>query len=247
MSARLGRFAAVLGLGALVASTGPLACLPKPDRADGYGTRAPRVTPTVDKVPVTGYRARIKFADRSVLVGELLAAEPDGQIVIRTKAEGDQSRPFADIVRAQVQVDRRAAARLGGLGAAAGVLAPLSFTGGLLVVYTIPVVMVAGSVSLGVAWAESRVILKAGDLRYLFQYARWPQGMPQQGAVDPQQGETPVGRPLTGTEAPAMKGSAAEPGVVEPGVVEPVIVEPAAETVDAADPDVASPDEPGVL
>ena len=156
-------------------------CMHAADRAEGYGTRAPRKTPSVEKVPVRGYRVRLRFDDGSVVVGELLAAEPGGEVVVRTRKQGDQSRATVDLRRASVRTDPMRAAWLASLGGATASLAGVTLLTGYYVVVFAPIVLVGGAVALGVVAAESRVILRDADLGLLYQYARWPQGLPGPG------------------------------------------------------------------
>ncbi len=164
------------------------ACVHAPDRAEGYGTPAPLSEPTVSDVPVHGYKTWVRFEGGERLVGELLAAEPEGEVVIRTKKDGDQARPFAQVERATVQVDRKAGAWMGGVGGLTGVLIPLSAASGWFIVYLAPIAGAAGIVALGIIWAESRVVLRKDKLQYLYQYARWPQGKPEPSVE--------IGRPI---------------------------------------------------
>src|SRR5690349_14263581 len=106
-----------------------IACLPSPDRAKGYGTRPPRTT-SIDDVMVDGYHVRIKFEEGKPVRGELLTAEAGGEVVIATK-KGHVHRPFEDIRRASVVVDRKAHRWLIGLGTSTAVLLPLSALAGL--------------------------------------------------------------------------------------------------------------------
>ncbi len=157
------------------------ACTHAPDRAEGYGTRAPREQPSVADVPVHGYRARLRFEDGERLVGELLVAEPepDGVVIVRTRKHGDQTRPSATIERAQIRTDPKIAAWMGGIGGATAVLIPLTLATGWYFVVLMPIVAVGGAVALTVAWVEGRVILTDDELALLYQYARWPQGRPE--------------------------------------------------------------------
>ncbi|MFV8755833.1 hypothetical protein ACNOYE_35220 [Nannocystaceae bacterium ST9] len=184
---------------ALVATS---ACMHAPDRAKGYGTPPPILKQEVDDVPVNGFKVWVKLDDGERLVGELLVADSEGEVMVRTK-KGDRSRPFADIRRATVLTDPNVFGWFGGIGGMTGGLIPLSFLTGYYVIVAAPIVAGAGIVAAGIAWAESRVVLTGDELDYLHQYARWPQGQP---VVI----EVPV--------EPAV--------VVEPVVVEPVVVEP---------------------
>jgi hypothetical protein len=157
------------------------ACMHAPDRAEGYGTRAPRRTPSVDEVPVHGYQARLRFLDGGRLRGELLIAEPgpEGIVVVRTRKHGDQTRASADLRRAAIRTDPKRDAWLGGVGGMTAVMLPLTIlTGGYILVFA-PIVAAGGAVALGIIAAESRVVLRDDELMYLYQYARWPQGRPR--------------------------------------------------------------------
>jgi hypothetical protein len=156
---------------------GNSACMHAPDRAQGYGTAAPSESLEVADVPVHGFKTWIKFDSGERLAGELLSAEPEGAVVVRTKM-GDQSRPFAAIRRVTVQTDPHAAKWLVGIGTATGLLVPLSLVTGYYIVFVGPIVVIAGVVAGGIVWLESRVVLKGEELKYLYQYARWPQGWP---------------------------------------------------------------------
>ncbi|MFO7567243.1 MAG: hypothetical protein R6X02_31655 [Enhygromyxa sp.] len=196
------RATAVLTSAVLLGAT---ACTHAPDRAEGYGTRAPRKQPDVSKVPVDGAWVRIRFDGGDRLVGELLVAEPDGVVIVRTRKHGDQTRDTATIRRASVRTDPAIGAWLGGLGGGTGAMIVVSLATGWYVMIFAPIVVAAGGIAMGIAYAESRVVLRDDKLHYLHQYARWPQGRPQTSptldaspdpAPDPSPGEWPA-EPLT--------------------------------------------------
>lgn len=164
------------------------ACTHAPDRAQGYGTPPPLIERTVDDVPVHGFKTWIRLDGGERLVGELLVAEPEGDVVVRTKKDGEQRRPFANVTRATVLTDRSVSGWLGGIGGMTGVLIASSLMTGFYIVILGPVVLGAGLISGGIAWAESRVVLRGDTLDFLPQYARWPQGEP----TEPEFGE-PIG------------------------------------------------------
>jgi hypothetical protein len=173
------RLAAAIVSAALL---GAPACTHAPDRAEGYGTRSPRAKPSIEDVPVRGYRARIKLDDGDRLVGELLVAEPDGVVVVRTRKHGDQTRATSAVKRATIITDPKLGAWLGGIGGGTAVLITITVATGWYSFVLMPIVVVGGSIAFGVAYAESRVILRDDKLRYLHQYARWPQGRPSDSA-----------------------------------------------------------------
>jgi hypothetical protein len=161
------------------------ACFHAADRSEGYGTAAPREPQDVSEVPVHGFRTRIKLEDGERLVGELLVAELDGVVTIRTRNDGDQTRDFKAIERATVHVDRKEKSWLGGLGGGTLALLPVTAIAGFHAIIIAPIVAAGGIIALGIAAAESRVILKGDELQYLYQYARWPQGTLQQNTEYP--------------------------------------------------------------
>jgi len=183
-----------LSLG-LSLATPTVGCIHSKDRSEGYGTAAPAKAQTVEAVPVKGHRVWLRQRKGPRLVGELLyvgALETgeagEGEVAVLDDRGRVVTMPRAALRRATILVDPNARWWLTGIGSTTAVLVPVTLATGIVFMYLMPAVGIAGVVAMGIAWGESRVILRDDDLGVLYEYARWPQGRPV----------------LTAPEAPAM-------------------------------------------
>lgn len=201
MSAARVRAASVAAAVLSYAASGAVGCagMASLDRGEMDGT--PDTTQRVEDVPVRGYRASVELESGESVDGELLAVDEDDVWI--EPVEGAALRRVArrDVALVTVYVRGEAS---GGLAAwtVLGTLSTLSH--GRFAVFSAPVWLAAGVPSAALESSGARADVSGHGLDALFQFARYPQGLPD--AIRPG-GPRPL-RPVPSTLVP---GPAREP------------------------------------
>jgi hypothetical protein len=184
---------------------------------------------SVADVPVRGHVITLSTR-RGTVTGELLAVGPRELMIL---GENDnQIVRFSEIEDVDIKLYR---SYEGATGAWTGVGTASALTHGLIAIISIPVWLISGiTVTAGEA-ENSRV--EAVDLAKLYQYARFPQGMPQL-APPPAPAEPP---PLAPDASPQSQDASMPPPPILPPPEEPAGADPLPgpiPTSDGARPDV---------
>lgn len=146
------------------------------DRADSRGAHEAGVS--VSEVPVRGFHVDVEGAFETVS-GELIAVDP-GYIHVNV-AEDDQQLKMVPVPREHVRAAYVAvrASAAGGLGAWTGMGCASTVSHGGFLVFSGPIWLVTGITSTVAESDASKAEALQGDLDQLYQYARFPQGLPE--------------------------------------------------------------------
>jgi hypothetical protein len=154
----------------------------------------------LDEVPIKGFPARVHLSS-GTQNGELVAVEPNRLWLL----DGDNLSAIerAEIEKVSIEIHASGAV-LYGLATGAG-LASAVATQGYMLLFGGPLWLGLG---LGTTLAESSandVTIKPADWEHLREYARFPQGLPPLGVVEPagSAGEGQVEQTLPETEQPS--------------------------------------------
>ena len=142
-----------------------------PDRRDGFGGSLIESVP-IDEVPVHGYEVDVEMAHDSVS-GELLAVGPSTIWVLFNEKVVPISR--TEIVL--VEVDCYASGALG-LGIWTGVGALSTGSHGAFFIISLPVWLAVGIPLIVTAAESSELEVGRSNIDGLYQFARFPQGLP---------------------------------------------------------------------
>jgi hypothetical protein len=164
----------------LLCATQALGCASRPlDRSVSIGQAEPSVT--LEEVPVRGHEVDVLLAERCHVRGELFAV--DSQYVWVKLENGKlYAVPPEKVRHVELKLYPSESGAVGGW-TALGAVSTLSH-GGFLII-SLPVWLISGIASSTQAAAESKVEAEQKDVVALYQYARFPQGLPpalRQGA-----------------------------------------------------------------
>jgi len=145
------------------------------DRGKGFGGD-PAKDVSVDQVPVHGHEVRVEHRSDDGMVlteGELLAVDAM-HLWIRTRS-GTITIPRGSIRAVEVELHPSGAVAAG-LWTAGGTISTVSH--GFFLVLTGPLWLITGISATSSAAASNDLEVKPRDLSELYQYARFPQGLP---------------------------------------------------------------------
>jgi hypothetical protein len=150
-----------------------------PGTGHGRGTsRGSSAEAALDDVPLCGFHVTVETSRRVPLLrdddveGELIAVEPETIAVLAPEGLTRIPRDAVQRVVVTVLPERRTAA-----GATMGLGALSTLSHGAYLLISLPVWLVAGGIAVGMTSHEER--WKFSPMDELYQFARFPQGLPQ--------------------------------------------------------------------
>lgn len=190
-------------IAALLCACGASGCagMASLDRGEMDGT--PDLTQRVENVPVRGYHVAIELRGGTSIEGELLAVEEDELWVEPDEGPAIQQVARRDVELATVYVRSNESGELAGW-TVLGTLSTLSH--GSLALLGAPVWLAVGVPSATLESSGARADVTGRGMDALFQYARYPQGLPD--AIRP--GGPRALRPIQSTLLPGPTRESAE-------------------------------------
>lgn len=140
----------------------------------GVGLQGSPTAVDVEDVPVRGADVDVKIIQGSNISGELLAADATSVTIL----DGAGRVERADARNVDEVVVELYASGGGGtaLWTVVGSLSTVSH--GFFLIFTLPIWVITGAATSGVASAQSRLHVPRNEIPLLYQFARFPQGLP---------------------------------------------------------------------